>query len=69
MGDKVARGSSQPNSPGLFGALKDAIGAISKSVAPKSITERRGTIDTAVDEAAGADLDAMRRRQHSDHNN
>lgn len=46
--------SSSPGSPGIGGALMDALAAIFKSGAPKSITQRRGIIDQAVQNAAGA---------------
>lgn len=61
------RKGSSPNSPGVSGAIKDAIEAISKYVAPKAITERKGRIDTAVDSAQ--DYERMRQGQSSDSNN
>lgn len=48
----VPRGSSSPD-PGLSGAIKDAIGAIAKTVAPKSISQIKARNDQAIDKASG----------------
>jgi hypothetical protein len=61
------RKTSSPASPGVAGAIKDAIEAISKYVAPKSVTERKSRVDAAVDSAT--DYDRMRQGQSSDSNN
>lgn len=61
------RGSSSPNSPGFFGALKDAIGALAKSTSVgRQLSTRDKKIDAAVDET---DVSRLRRQQHSDHYN
>ena len=39
--DKPTRGSSSPGTPGVSGAIEDAISAIAKMVAPKSITQEQ----------------------------
>lgn len=49
----VVRGSSSPGSPGVSGAIKDAIAAISKAVAPRAIVQRKKKIDSTVDAATG----------------
>jgi hypothetical protein len=41
------------SSPGVTGAIKDAIGALGKATAPKSITQRKGRLDKAIEEAGG----------------
>lgn len=58
-------------SPGVGGAIKDAVGAIAQAVAPKSITQRRSIVDSAVSSAAGADdpTGRMRSAQSSDRDN
>jgi DNA-directed RNA polymerase specialized sigma subunit len=38
-------------SPGISGAIKDAVGAISDAVAPRSITQRGKKVADAIDEA------------------
>jgi len=38
-GDTLPRGQSSPGSPGLSGAIKDAVGAIAKYVAPRSVRQ------------------------------
>ena len=47
----VPRGSSSPGSPGVSGAIKDAIGALAGALAPKSITQRKPKINQAVEDA------------------
>jgi len=48
--------ADQPNkrvaSPGISGAIKDAVAAVSNAVAPKSITQRKQRIDGAVEQAS-----------------
>lgn len=56
MSDPV-RGSSSPGSPGISGAIKDAIQAITKNFAPKSITQRGAKIDQAVSQNDGGTED------------
>lgn len=41
------------SSPGVSGAIKDAIGAVSKAVGPKSVTQRRSKINQAIEDAGG----------------
>jgi len=62
---RVPRGSSSPGSPGLKGALKDAIGAIAQAAAPKSITQRRARLQSQEDAVLGR----MREGQSTDSNN
>jgi hypothetical protein len=38
-------------SPGISGAIKDAVDAVAKTFGPKSITQRGAKIDEAVDSA------------------
>jgi len=40
-------------SPGVSGAIKDAIGALGKATAPKSITQRKSRIDKQIEDAGG----------------
>ena len=40
-------------SPGVSGAIKDAIGAVAKAAAPKSVTQRRSKINQAIEDAGG----------------
>lgn len=49
--------SSSPASPGLSGAIKDAVSAVADYVAPRSITQRKQKINQAVDDGS---------QQHSD---
>lgn len=75
MADPIQKGvnSSSPASPGLSGAIKDAVGAIADAVAPRSITQRKAKVDTAVDAQTGQhsdqDLARMRRGQSTDYDN
>lgn len=41
-------------SPGISGAIKDAVGAIAGAVAPKSITQRKQRIEGAINEDSGS---------------
>jgi hypothetical protein len=45
--------SSAPGSPGLSGAIGDAIAALSKAFAPRSIVQRPQKIDQGVDQNVG----------------
>lgn len=45
-------GSSSP-SPGLGGAISDAIGAAAKTFGPQSITQRKSKIDQQTSQALG----------------
>lgn len=71
MADPV-RGSSSPD-PGLSGAIKDAIGAIAKTVAPKSVSQIkvRNDADEAAAEQGKQDdvVGRMRAAQSSDRDN
>lgn len=40
-------------SPGVSGAIKDAIGALGKATAPKSITQRKSRLDKQIEDAGG----------------
>ncbi len=60
------RGQSSPGSPGVSGAIRDAVSAVAQAVAPRSITRRKQTVDSAVSDA---DLGRMRNGQSTDSNN
>jgi hypothetical protein len=50
----VVRGSSSPASPGLSGAIKDAVGAIAgHSKVGDTLKKRRSRIDQAIEDAGG----------------
>lgn len=40
-------------SPGVSGAIKDAIGALGKAAAPKSVTQRKSRLDKQIEDAGG----------------
>lgn len=63
-------GSSSPNSPGVFGALRDAIKSTVDYAKPKGLASReaRTTINRASRDALD-ELDGRRRAQSSDHRN
>lgn len=64
------RQSSSPGSPGISGAIKDAIAAVAGAVAPKSVTQRKSAVDSAVDAAQGNDtVGRMKQAQSSDRDN
>lgn len=66
----IPRGSSSPGSPGISGAIKDAISAVAHAVAPKSITQRQASIDSSVDSATGDDtVGRMKQAQSTDRDN
>lgn len=46
--------SSSPGSPGIGGALKDALAAIFMSIAPKSITQRKSALKAQEAQAVGS---------------
>lgn len=62
MGDKTR--TTYPASPGLSGAIKDAVKASVEAVTPYSLRPGRvkTAIDTQVDEV---DTDRLRKNQHS----
>jgi hypothetical protein len=64
MADYPVR-NPNPKSPGVSGAIKDALKAVSDYVAPKSITQRKAKIEQGVDESLGR----MREGQSTDSNN
>ena len=65
--------SSSPGSPGLSGAIKDAVSAVANYVAPQSITKRKAKIDQTVadsDSSHSEDyLARAREGQSTDSNN
>lgn len=62
--------SSSPASPGISGAIKDAISAVAGAVAPKSITQRKSAIDNSVSSAEGDDtVGRMKQAQSTDRDN
>lgn len=64
------RGSSSPGTPGIAGAIKDAIGAVAGAIAPKSVTQRKASVDNTVDQATGDDtLGRQRQAQSTDRDN
>jgi hypothetical protein len=69
----MADRSSSPGSPGLSGAIKDAVSAVASYVAPKSITQRRAKVDQTVDDSDGSHsgdyLARAREGQSTDSNN
>jgi len=44
--------AGQQASPGISGAIMDAIRALGQAFVPKSITQRKGAVNNAVDDAA-----------------
>lgn len=59
------RNSSSPASPGISGAIKDAVSAVADYVAPRSVTRRKPTLATQEDDSTGR----MRAAQTSDRDN
>lgn len=53
-------------SPGVGGAIKDAIAAVAGATAPKSVTQRKSRINQSADDAV---LGRMREGQSTDSNN
>lgn len=60
------RGQSSPGSPGISGAIKDAISAVASAVAPKSVTQIKARNDAAEDEAG---VGRMKQAQSTDRDN
>lgn len=56
MADPVS-GSSSPGSPGIGGAIKDAIGAIAKTFGPASITQIKPRTEKAISQNDGGSED------------
>lgn len=52
MSDPV-RGQSSPGSPGIVGAIKDAVSAVATTFGPKSITQAPQREQAAEDAATG----------------
>lgn len=46
-------------SPGLEGAIRDAVAAVSKAFAPKSITQRGKKVDQAINQDSGGLADQL----------
>ena len=44
---------SSPGSPGVSGAIKDAVDAVSRALAPKGITQRGLKVKQAIDADSG----------------
>lgn len=67
----MAGPSSSPGSPGLSGAIKDAVSAVADYVAPRSIVQRKQKINQAVDDGTHTDdyLQRARVGQSSDSSN
>lgn len=57
--------SSSPASPGISGAIKDAVSAVADYVAPRSVTRRKKTLEAQEDDTVGR----MRSAQSSDRDN
>jgi len=51
---KPLKVQSSPGSPGLGGAIKDAVGALANAFAPRSIVQRPKKIAAEVDAASGS---------------
>lgn len=62
MGEKT---SSSPASPGISGAIRDAVSAVADYVAPRSVTRRKPTLASQEDDTVGR----MRSAQSSDRDN
>lgn len=72
MADPIQKGvnSSSPASPGITGAIKDAVEAVAQYTAPKSVSQRKAKVDTSVDDATGADtVGRMKQAQSTDRDN
>lgn len=52
-------------SPGISGAIKDAVSAVASAAAPRPVTQRGADVDGAVDEATGDDTQARQRQAQS----
>lgn len=51
--------SSSPGSPGVSGALKDAVSAVADYVAPRSVSRRKQTVSSQEEDATGRMRDAQ----------
>lgn len=60
------RGQSSPGSPGVSGAIRDAVSAVADAVAPRPIRNRKANVDSSVDDAT---IGRMREGQSTDSNN
>lgn len=72
MTDPIRYGvnSSSPASPGLSGAIKDAVAAVADAVTPRSLRNRKTIVNDAVDGTHDpATIGRMRQGQSSDSNN
>lgn len=66
----IPRGSSSPGSPGITGAIKDAISAVASATAPRVVRQRSTDVDSAVDDATGDDtVGRMKQAQSTDRDN
>lgn len=66
----LPRGQSSPGSPGISGAIKDAVSAVASAFAPKSITQRSAKVDQTVNQSQGDDtLGRQRQAQSTDRDN
>lgn len=64
--DSRPRGQSSPGSPGVSGAIKDAVAAIADATAPRSLRNRSQNVADSVGDDT---LARMRRGQSTDSNN
>jgi hypothetical protein len=72
MADPVkSQYGSSPGSPGISGALKDAIGAIAKQIAPRSVVQIKPREDQRESTALGDEDDTgrMKAAQSTDKDN
>jgi hypothetical protein len=69
----MAGPSSSPGSPGVSGAIRDAVSAVADYVAPRSVSRRKATVDKAVSDNDGSHsedyLSRARDGQSTDSNN
>lgn len=49
--------SSSPGSPGVSGAIKDAVAALQRSLAPKALTQRGAKLNSQISGAEGGSED------------
>lgn len=57
----MANPSSSPGSPGLSGAIKDAVSAVADYVAPRSVVQRKKKIDQGSDDGSSHSDDYLQR--------
>lgn len=58
MADRIYRDEATPGahaSPGLSGAIKDAVGALAKTFAPKSLVHFDANTNKSIDSQSGAE--------------